>query len=107
MARRIVTFHLVCVSWVLFRAESVGHAGDVLGGIFTSPWTLSLTTEAGVVLGLVAFTLVMLAADTGDRVFRGIVNAPRWIRWAAVMSAGMAVIGFGVWSRAEFIYFQF
>ena len=105
--RRVVTFHLVCVSWVLFRAESMGHALDVLTGIFVNPWDLEWTADAAVVAGLILFSLGMLMADVGDRVFRGVVGAPRPLRWAAALSAALLVIGFGVWSRAEFIYFQF
>ena len=32
----IFTFNLVCLSWVLFRAESMQTAGEMLGQIFTS-----------------------------------------------------------------------
>ena len=31
IARRVVTFHIVCLGWVFFRAESFSAAGDLLG----------------------------------------------------------------------------
>jgi alginate O-acetyltransferase complex protein AlgI len=105
--RRVITFHLVCVSWVLFRAESMSHALDVMGGIFSNPWSWSLNTQAAVVFGLIAFTLLALMADAGDRVFRAVYRSPRPLRYAAYFLAAFLVIGFGVWNRAEFIYFQF
>jgi D-alanyl-lipoteichoic acid acyltransferase DltB (MBOAT superfamily) len=38
-ARRLVTFHIVCLAWIFFRAESFETAGDVLGRIFDfSTW---------------------------------------------------------------------
>ena len=33
---RLVTFHFVCFGWILFRAESLGAAGDVLGRLFSA-----------------------------------------------------------------------
>ncbi|HJS26057.1 MAG TPA: MBOAT family O-acyltransferase [Actinomycetota bacterium] len=41
--RRIVTFHLVCFGWVLFRADSIGTAFELLASLFT-PGTLTLVT---------------------------------------------------------------
>ena len=29
----VLTFHVVCLAWIFFRADSVGTAFDVLGGI--------------------------------------------------------------------------
>ncbi|MGH8912755.1 MAG: MBOAT family O-acyltransferase, partial [Acidimicrobiia bacterium] len=30
-ASRIITFHLVCLGWVMFRADSMGRVGEILG----------------------------------------------------------------------------
>jgi D-alanyl-lipoteichoic acid acyltransferase DltB (MBOAT superfamily) len=35
VARRLVTFHVVCFAWIFFRAESFGKAGDVIGQLFS------------------------------------------------------------------------
>src|SRR5690606_23190712 len=32
--RRLVTFHLVCLGWVLFRADSMARVGEILGRLF-------------------------------------------------------------------------
>ena len=41
--QRFVTFNLVCVGWVLFRADSIGSAFELLASVFT-PGTLTLVT---------------------------------------------------------------
>ena len=33
--RRLVTFHVVCLGWIFFRADSFGRASDVIYGLFT------------------------------------------------------------------------
>ena len=52
--RRVVTFHLVCLAWVFFRADSFGTAKDVLGGLFTRWGQPSPLVTSGVVLAIVA-----------------------------------------------------
>src|SRR5690606_16338602 len=32
--RRLVTFHLVCLGWVLCRADSMARVGEILGRLF-------------------------------------------------------------------------
>ena len=41
--QRFVTFNLVCVGWVLFRADSIGSAFELLASVFL-PGTLTLVT---------------------------------------------------------------
>ena len=52
--RRIVTFHLVCLAWVFFRADSFGTAKDVLTGLFTRWGQASPLVTFGVVVAIVA-----------------------------------------------------
>ena len=37
-AKRVVIFHLVCLAWIFFRAESVGEAFYLLRGLGTVTW---------------------------------------------------------------------
>ena len=68
IVRRIVTFTLVCIAWVFFRAQSISDAFTLLARIFTSPVSVSdglaymgFTTET---LLLVIFSiLVMILLD--------------------------------------------
>ncbi len=35
MLQWVLTFHVVCLAWIFFRADSVGTAFEVLGGILS------------------------------------------------------------------------
>jgi D-alanyl-lipoteichoic acid acyltransferase DltB (MBOAT superfamily) len=102
----LVTFHLVCLGWVFFRAPSFGVATSVLGGLVGGSSEVPL--EPTVVL-LVA--VVLLAQQVGDR--------PRaWLRrtWddlpvpVHVLTFALVLVAldvFGPDGVAPFIYFQF
>ena len=50
--RRLATFHVVCLGWVFFRAESLGDAFTLLGRIATG-WTQAPElVGAGVLLAI-------------------------------------------------------
>ncbi|TVR38017.1 MAG: MBOAT family protein [Nitriliruptor sp.] len=102
----LITFHLVCLGWVFFRAPSFGVAWSVLGGLLSGRSEVPLSTT---VLPLVV--VVLLAQQVGDR--------PRaWLRrsWDAlpvalhVTTFALVLVAldvFGPDGVAPFIYFQF
>jgi len=106
LLRWAITFHIVCVAWVLFRAESFQLAADFLTGIVTAPtgdhveWVAIVMIVAALVAQLVpgemAATLRRRIADT-DPVLQG-----------ALLGAWIAlVVALGPEGVAPFIYFQF
>jgi len=36
--KQMLVFHIVCLAWIFFRAETFGKAIEILTGIFTRPW---------------------------------------------------------------------
>ncbi len=104
---RIVIFHLVCLSWVFFRASSVGEAFHMLSGIGRVVWVPEYGT-AGIFL--IAFTLPMFLLDLlnerrdEEYVFAGL---PAMKRVAVAMSLMLATLIFAGSSANAFIYFQF
>ena len=104
--RRIVTFHLVCLGWVFFRAASVGDAVEILGRL-ASPGAVSILTPAALILIAIgigvqyvprrAATRLELAADRLGPVALGVVGG-----------LGLLVVdALGPVGIAPFIYFQF
>jgi alginate O-acetyltransferase complex protein AlgI len=53
----VLTFHLVCLAWIFFRAESLGTAFDVIGGI------VSGTQPNELVTGLLLLTIGLMIAS--------------------------------------------
>jgi D-alanyl-lipoteichoic acid acyltransferase DltB (MBOAT superfamily) len=103
----LVTFHVVCLGWILFRAESFGAAMDVLAGLLRvwkpaevlTPFLLGMT-----VFGLSIHFLPPRALET---VAGGLKRLPSP---AAGLALGLAVVlveAFRPEGIAPFIYFQF
>jgi alginate O-acetyltransferase complex protein AlgI len=107
-----ITFHLVTLAWIFFKARSVTDALYVIRGIFASiggPLYLGpsqLTTIIGACLILLLVAVQFLQ-------YRGLVplakaerSFPIYVRWPvyAAMIFGISIFGI---SSNEFIYFQF
>lgn len=118
-----VTFLLIDLAWVFFRAESVGQAFSMLRSMGNTGnwWVLFDGSLFGCGLGEAEFRVmiisigILLAADflacRKICVSAVIERQPVWFRWAVYLTGILAVTVFGVWgsgySAAGFIYFQF
>jgi D-alanyl-lipoteichoic acid acyltransferase DltB (MBOAT superfamily) len=103
----VLTFHLVCLSWVFFRAGSLSSALDYLGQIASFsggpfvPSNLSL---------LVGAALVMLLLDLDQRIRLSHTAPLAWPDWARGAAYGTALTGIVLFSGGPpqaFLYFQF
>ena len=104
--RRVVTFHLVCLGWVLFRADSMGRVGEILGRL--TDWGPAPAVTPAVLL-LVAGTIAVQYVDRG---IRGRLQAAfsrlRPVTVTALLGGFLLVLdGLGPEGVAPFIYFQF
>jgi D-alanyl-lipoteichoic acid acyltransferase DltB (MBOAT superfamily) len=105
--RRIVIFHIVCFSWIFFRAASVSEAFDQLGGLTTWTWGPYLSSAAQF---LSVYVVAMLLLDYFlERSSGEYLAAVRSARARAVVATGFAVAIalFGATESNAFIYFQF
>ncbi len=99
-----VTFHLVCLGWVLFRAQSVTQAAAVLSNVFV--WNFKLPPEGIPVL-------VMIGVAAFSHVLRRAWNLEGWyVRLPAPVQAfgyvwATALIYLFFTTEERFIYFQF
>jgi D-alanyl-lipoteichoic acid acyltransferase DltB (MBOAT superfamily) len=104
--RRILTFHLVCLGWVFFRAPTMGDATDLLGRIVGGTSSVALNPVVVlVVAGMLASQFVPAGTVTALR--------HRFSTWrlpaqaAALAGVILAVDVLGPSGVAPFIYFQF
>jgi D-alanyl-lipoteichoic acid acyltransferase DltB (MBOAT superfamily) len=105
--QQLVTFHIVCLAWVFFRAETFTGARDVLWRLVAG-WTGDLRVDRVVVLTIVAALAVQFVPrDAGRRVlvaFSRLAPAAQ----AAALAGGLVVIDvLGPAGVAPFIYFRF
>jgi D-alanyl-lipoteichoic acid acyltransferase DltB (MBOAT superfamily) len=106
--QRLVTFHLVCLGWVLFRADSLGAALDVLGRLVAG-WDepTRLATPLLVVVIVVMVTLQNLP-DVASAAVRERLAALRPVPMGVALGATLFLITtMGPQGVAPFIYFQF
>ena len=102
IVRRLATFHLVCLGWVLFRAPDLATAGTIIGRIAELRWPVSPTLSVAM---LGAATIGYLAAH----------GLKRWVRprlrlnWVGAMAYAAVVVGVLLVGgrQVDFIYFQF
>lgn len=110
----LFTFCLATLAWIFFRAKSVGDAFALLGNIFESAKVKGQAdfikgfsnTDIGMMLffiiALLAYQLVIELGRTDPLRSKSTV-----IRWVSYVVLIMVILGFGVFSSSEFIYFQF
>jgi alginate O-acetyltransferase complex protein AlgI len=105
---RLLTFHFVCVGWILFRADSFGTAVSVLTRLFTA-WggaaplvTINLLLVIGGALAMQYFPVRL------SRWFETAFAEPPLVVQGAVMGVVVALIfALGPKGVAPFIYYQF
>ena len=105
--RRIFVFHLVCFTWIFFRAESVSAAWALIGGLARWGWQPSYLAAAKflITFSLPLFLLDLYLEATGDEYL--FESRPHFQRVAVALSSVLAIILFGANQANAFIYFQF
>jgi D-alanyl-lipoteichoic acid acyltransferase DltB (MBOAT superfamily) len=104
---RILIFHLVCVAWVFFRADSIGAAFTMLSGATVWHWIPEYNTAFAL---LAFFTIPMLIVDCVNEA-RGeeylFENFHEGLRLACAFCGIIAIAFYSGNNLNAFIYFQF
>jgi hypothetical protein len=104
------TFGLVCLGWVFFRAESLGHAVGIITRIFSTE-LFAVPRYLPKALGSCIF--VMLGLEWVNRKAEYGLDLRGWrvpaiIRWGLYYILVLIIFFFGNYTdQHEFIYFQF
>ena len=119
--RVLVTFILVCVGWIFFRAKTLQDALYVLSHVFQG-WQFSARGLASAAFDrsftggrrelALAYALIvlLLSAELIQRRYPAIVVwfcRSRAARWALSYAQIAGILLFGVFGQNQFIYFQF
>jgi alginate O-acetyltransferase complex protein AlgI len=109
---RVLTFHLVLLGWVFFRANSISDAALILkkiffifpGRLYLGPSQLALYIS---ILMIIALLIVMIMQDHGKLpLYPATCELTMPLRWSAYLILLFGIALFGK-SSNEFIYFQF
>ena len=104
--KAILTFGLVLISWVFFRAADLPQSLQILGRMFSRPGGHTLLQHWHVGLALVA--LVLALVEEKFEWFERIMRAPAWAYATALAAMFLCLEVFGVIDAdIPFIYFQF
>lgn len=104
----LLTFHLVALSWVFFRADSFPQAWDVITGIATARHADGIP-YGGLVL-VVPAALAVLFIDLVQRRTRrheGLLQLPAFAQGLVYGAFFMAIVLFSGQEVVPFLYFQF
>lgn len=110
LGRMIITFHLVCLSWVFFRANTLGDAVEILGQMarvdFSKPFMQPTVFVYGGLGVLILLLVELLQTMRGSG--REVLARSNWsVRWACWYAMLFLITLMGVQGDAQFIYFQF
>ena len=113
----VFTFHLVVLSWIFFRADTIGSAFTLIGSLAdfgTGLAELASSFEkfefAPALLGVLVMESVHVIQERGGRsaITRKLLGMPGWARFAVYYALIMYMVLFGQYETAQqFIYFQF
>jgi alginate O-acetyltransferase complex protein AlgI len=106
--QRLATFHLVCLGWVFFRADSIGTAFDLLGRLVTG-WStptelVSPLVLLAIVIGIGAQYVPHVPAEALKDLAARVRPVPLGIGIAFTL---FVITTLGPQGVAPFIYFQF
>lgn len=114
VVRVLLTFHLIAITWVFFRAKSLNDAWLILRKIGAQVVELPsliarfpFTTDHYLGFGLIALLIAIEIVDERRSVLQRLAAAPVVVRWAVYYLAIFALLILGRWQAREFIYMQF
>lgn len=113
-ARILLTFHLILLSWVFFRAASIDEAMLVLGKIAGALPGLPaivphypFTSDHLLGLSLIIFLMTFEILDERRPVPLRLGAMPTPLRWSIYYGGLAGILLLGRWQGAQFIYMQF
>lgn len=107
VVRWLITFHIVCLAWVFFRAETFGLAGEVLTGLVTNGGGAGLVTPLVVLTIAAAVALQFLPRNLHIQ-WQGAFSRLAPVAQAACLGVGLVVVdALSPAGVAPFIYFRF
>jgi D-alanyl-lipoteichoic acid acyltransferase DltB (MBOAT superfamily) len=112
--RIVVTFHLVCVAWMFFRANSVEDVGILFSNLFTDKFfqaKINIVNFSIIQWGTIVLSIILLEAfhiiQKFPRIIARFEQLSVFCRWSLYYLFMIFIILFGKYNTQQFIYFQF
>jgi len=104
--RIFITFHLVCLGWLIFRAGSMEQVAGMLEAIIHRPAIPPLAALILVAVTILPLWLVQLVQYLADDL-EIVARTPWYVRSVFYTACFYAIVLGGEFGGAQFIYFQF
>lgn len=109
---KIVTFHLICLTWIFFRAETLDKAISIVSKIFSPDYFFNLKIIDTNVFASIAITtsfFIFLELFVLNKLsFKNLEKGSRTIAMLSLkLVLCLFIILFGISEGSQFIYFQF
>jgi len=104
-----VMFHMTCYGWLIFRARSARHFGDLTASVVTN-FAPGAINVHGLLVPLLLYTTPLLVVHACEAWFDdGLVvrQLPLAVRYSVYAATFYLTMLFGNFGGAEFLYFQF
>lgn len=107
----VITFILIAIAWVFFRADSFDTAISILTKIATEHGKLFIGDNKSMIYSCV-FLMVLFAVEICEeyKLFNGFSlfnNSNTFVRRLSYVTVIICILMFGVFDNSQFIYFQF
>ena len=116
----IVTFNLICLAWIFFRANTVRDAWYIITHLFTGSFTTSsiaydieIMSESGsmkqeLLVLVISLGLWLASARIGHKkILDRIINMSCWLRFSLYYAIVMYLLLFGYFTKQSFAYVRF
>ena len=123
IAKMIITFVLIDLTWIFFRANTVSDAFYILGSVFRG-WDMKVLVDGSLLrlgldttewialgIGLAVLLAVGVMKESGMKIRQWLSEQQFWFRWLMYLTAIFLVLLLGIYGpsydASAFIYFQF
>lgn len=104
----VFTFIIITIAWILFRANNISDATQIIGKIFTNFGSLYTDSSVFLIGGLSLAILILKEIIDEFKINIKFMNSKYpAVRYASVVFLISYILLFGVLGSGEFIYFQF
>jgi D-alanyl-lipoteichoic acid acyltransferase DltB (MBOAT superfamily) len=105
-----VTFIVITITWIFFRAKTLGDAMQIFDRILSVPGGLFRVPMQALSYGSF-FILLLIISDFLQEKNNGrhffLENKYSWVRYISYLTVVILILLFGVFDSSRFIYFQF
>ena len=105
----VLTFHLVCVGWLIFRAPTLAQAWEMGIDLFSN-WQIGDMEFLTALLKFVAFASILFVVQIIEEVKDDrlvLMRLPKPLLVPLYAGMGALILAFGHFGERKFIYFQF